>query len=621
MADETRDVRVKLSVDVGPEGDRALKDLEAAAKKAGEAIGRGAAYTPSKPVKPSAISSTPPGEPTQYGPARPVKPPKSAYEAAGDSGMDGGRSLRELAESSKKLAETASKVDKSKPGTTYGFADTPDATKSKAAAVAAAMNPPEEVARRGNEFARMVRDALEKPKSGDKTREAKRADEITPVGLTDERVKAIRNMQMGGIMSRVGTVQGFGQGMSEFGIPGGGMAQRAALPLALAGAAGSAALKGAQTFQDPFMTGTQKARSFIQDVVPGGSFALSVADTVSGRKAAMERAQFAGQEASVEARRRSELSSFQGSFNVAQAGRESRAAQFGRSSAVLPPGGTRATAEGERAFQEESRLYPLRVQAAKAEREATAATKERLAADQELNKLGAKARDLDTDRLKLAKSLSGEDSGPARERILQRIKVNEEETQAVANARRGAAGSQMEARQREAAARADVTRNQAAQLGAQAESAERRASTFAGSARMLGGMGAVERQQGLGALRAAKEFRLDQLPPELRQMAFQFGGEDIAKKAEREGAALPELAEFKKLAPTTYGDPEAERRKAADLTRQQAEKEFEADKALATSAAAAGKEMGKVTAEVINVLFDSFRTELKNSKLLSRSPA
>lgn len=619
MADETRDVKVNLSVDVGREGDAAIRSLEESAKRAGDALGKaaGAASSgPSKPVKPSPIAGPTPTPPGPY--VGPVKPPKSAAEAV----ADGSKQIRDLADSAKKLA------DATKPGTrgVYGFADPPDPMTSKARAAAQSL--PESVRGPGGfDFGQLTREATRAATTaavnapGPRGQRRRDHEDVRPIGLAEESTaKALRNLQMGGFMNRVGTVQAYGQGLSEFGLPGGSLLQRGALPIAAAGALGSAGLQTARILQDPYSTGTQMGRSFLRDVVPGGSTALSISDTVTGRAAEMEKAKVGGEVGGIRAGTRAELEAFRAQHNVQQAGLTSRAESFGRSRAVLPPDMARDSAAGERAFREESRLYPLRVQAARAEREATAASRERLAADQEMNKLASRGKDLDSERLKLTKALRDEDSGPGRERILRGLQVSEQEIQANQQAQRQAIQTRAEARNRETGARADVARNQAAQFGAQAENLEERAARSAGGARSLGMMNPLERRQAAMAVEAAQQFGLDALPPELKALAAQIAPETVGKQAEKLGAGTDEFKRLSAVAPADFaGDPEKLRQEAAEMRRKQAEKEFDADKMVATTAASVGKDMAKAVESVIKTIGESFERTLFNNLKIGRN--
>jgi hypothetical protein len=570
VADETREVEVKLNVGLGPGGDRALKTLEESSKRAGEALSR-------------AAGTSAPFRPTQPRPATPPAAP-SPGRGAGDI---------------------------------YGFADAPDRAGSKAALAASV--------RDLSDSAKKMATAAASPFRGMSLSGPDKAADKAKDKLSDD-LAILRNLHLGGIAGRAGQFQGYGKGLHELGFEGlGGMLSKGALPLGIASAVGSTAfnatMTGAKIFQDPFATRAQMGRSFLRDVVPLGSTALDVHDTVTGRAAEMERASLAGQQLGVDARRRSELSSFQGSYNVQQAGRVSQATSFANTSAILPPMVDRTTGVGERMFREESRLYPLRVQGAKAERDAASAAKERLAADQELAKLGAREKNRLEERNRLAKELTAEESGPARVRVLDRIKANEEEIQATANLRRQAAATQMEARNRETGARADVLRVDAAKLAAQAQNVTERAATSANFARSLGMMNPIERARTAAYAGLYERHGLEAMPQDIKEHLAGMFPETIGKEAERIGAGSPEFAAVragKKFGGEITGAPEDLRREAAELTKREAEKRFEADHMVATTAADAGRDFAKLVVEAMRIMFDSMKKSLADDRLVAR---
>lgn len=570
MADETREVEVKLNVGLGPGGDRAIKSLEESSKRAGEALSR-------------AAGSSAPFRPT---PPRPATPPPGPSTGRG-------------------------------AGDVYGFADAADRAGSKAALAASV--------RDLGESARKMATAAASPFRGMGLSGPDKAADRAREKLSDD-LSILRNLHLGGVAGRVGQIQGYGSGLSELGFKGaGGALSKGALPLGIAGAALSAAteatLKTAKIVQDPFATQAQMGRSLLREVVPFGDKILDIHDTITGRAAEMERASLAGQQLGVDVRRRSELSSFQGSYNVQQAGRVSQAMSFANTSAILPPSMDRTTGVGERMFREESRLYPLRVQGAKAERDAAAAAKERLAADQELAKLGAREKNRLEERNRLAKELTAEESGPARVRVLDRIKANEEEIQATANLRRQAASTQMEARNREAGARADVLRVDAAKLAAQAQNVTERAATSANFARTLGMMNPIERARTAAYAGLYERHGLEALPQDIKEHLAGMFPETVGKEAERIGAAAPEFAAVrmgKKFGGEITGAPEDLRREAAELTKREAEKRFEADRMVATTAADAGRDFAKLVVEAMRVMFDSMKKSLADDRLIAR---
>lgn len=425
-----------------------------------------------------------------------------------------------------------------------------------------------------------------------------------------------------GSVSRAGSVA---QGLQGMGFSGAAaLAQRAALPLAVAGKAFETVEKAAPYFYDKYSTGDQLSRRAVRDFLPGGERIQRFTDAVSGRE-------FKYEQARIDAQRRgfaeqAQQEQFRSNLSINPQIAASRGAEqyYRTGTPVMPSLINRSSAEGERAFREEQRILPLKQAEARAEKDMVVATKERIANAKELSNIGAYGRKLAGERLELENKLkrSENQSGASRERILQQIKTVNDAIGANAGTERQASGQFYESVRRQAEAKAELGKARTrTRLIGEAENLEARADTAAGAARRLGGMNAFDRAFGLQAARMIRERgSVEGLPPELVQAAMGFAPETIGKIIERTGS---ETAEFKagvaEFNADFAGSPEELRRRATELRRDAAQIEFKIDAATASEVTRSFEAAGRDIARLISLGLDKMKAELENTIRLGRN--
>lgn len=419
---------------------------------------------------------------------------------------------------------------------------------------------------------------------------------------TTKRAVALGSFGFGETAGTAGRLSGAATGLDSLGFTGAATAlQRAALPLAVAGAAFGGAEKVAGYAYDKYSTGAQLGRQAVRDFVPGGERVQRFVDAMTGRAAGYEQAAIDSQMRGAEGQYRNRLAGFEQGYNPQQAGREGYARAAAGQRAVLPTVFDRSSAVGERAYREEQRLLPLKREQAKAEREYAQATAERLSAQQELNKASARARALEGERANLERDLQrGENqSGVSRQNVLLKIRnINTDLSGAYANQQTAIQQSAAaRGREAEAGGAARLARARTDLLG-RADVLDERAQTARSTASGLGALNPFEQMQAVQAAAfIAERGSVAGLPPELVQMGLTGGRKAVSaiieqsgmnSEAYKLGAANPLLA-----ADFPTGDPNALQKEADTLRQQFAEVEDSVNKQVASALAASFKNVGK----------------------------
>lgn len=445
--------------------------------------------------------------------------------------------------------------------------------------------------------------------------------------LIAERSAILSRLGLGGAARVMGQASSFAGGLQGAGATGAAaLVQRAAVPLAVAGLVANTAEKVAGYAYDRYSTDAQIGRQAVRDLVPGGERAQRFIDALSGRAAGMEQADIQGRIGTAGVQARLSASQFALGANPQQAGREGLAAAYRGQSAVAPSVFDRATALGERAYREEQRLLPLKLAEARAEREAAAASRERLATQSELSRLTARGVELTRQRRALEGKLTedGYGSGASRQEVLRRIENVNQEVGGNLAQQRAAREALVGAEGRDAQARGerDKARRRTELLG-RAETLEDRADTAAGAARRLGGMSEYDRAFGLRAARLVQQRgSADGLPEELLSAALAFAPNTVGKIVERTGAgsaAFRAASADPAFAADYGGDPTDLRRQAAEARRQLAGEEFDIDARVAGQSAAAGRDLGQFVGNVIRQEFETAKREILNAVRLGRN--
>lgn len=429
----------------------------------------------------------------------------------------------------------------------------------------------------------------------------------------------------GGFGQSVAGNTNFASGLNNLGFSGAaGLAQRAAIPLAIAAQSAKLAEFAANAHYDVYSTQAQKGRSFVREFVPGGEKIQNFVDAVSGRRAGYEQADIEAQQANARGNFRNQLDAFQAGFRPRQASAEALAKSFAGQRAVTPSVFNRGDVLGERAFREEQRVLPLRQAAAKAERDVAQATSERLANERELSGLSKTGIDLTKQRGVLEKALNKDEnaSGVSRERILKQIEsVNQELTGNLHNQRSAREGI-LSSGQREVGAQGELTRaNLRADLEGRASVLESRGQQGLSTAGALGSLNPYERQFAVEALKNAEQYGWDAIPPEAQSAVSRIAperAEKLRQKAGLSSSAYGALgaAGFSDIAPS---DPQAMITQADRLRQQLSQGEFDADKNQAQKFAELGRGFGRDVANIMIQLLEGALSEIQNRVLRGRN--
>ncbi len=437
-----------------------------------------------------------------------------------------------------------------------------------------------------------------------------------------------------------------------------GLTTRLAIPLAVAHQVFSATKTIAAVHNDEYLSEGQKGRALFKGLVPGGESALDWYDTVSGRKRDMERA-------SEEAGRRSIVTDAvnTGASNRYQLGAvvdqyQIRGATLGKSEAVHMAQIDRSTGMGERRFEIESRMLPLRERAARADRESVIANGRVGAALKQQTGLREEGVQLAMQEAYIAKRLaqpntpgtadkvarsaaylsnpllgagldamgmfrgSGAPEGAERLDLLEQQK--DVSTRRLANlelqkqsardvgSRKGEAGL----------ADAEIMKARAGMLRGEGDIAEYNATTAGDSAVRLAGMGVGGRMQAKMFFDMAKSNpQLLASVPEIAAGASQYAPKETRKMLEQVGESLPE---YREGAQRGYADFPVrtsiadERRRGTALHNEAATDDLRAEaraaKSLSDSYSETLMKLAEINSREMNARLAAFETKLKEGR-------
>jgi hypothetical protein len=372
---------------------------------------------------------------------------------------------------------------------------------------------------------------------------------------------------------------------------------------------------------NPYVTSGQAERNAFRNFAPFGGRVQDLVDALSGRTGRMQAADVQGRFGAAEVGFRSEVAGMQLGLNPILAGRSQFAGAFNRQQAVLPPVVDRTTGLGEREFREASRLVPLKQQVLQAERQTAAAVGERLQSQIELGKLEQRGKDLQTERFRIERRISQEQTGPERLKALRDMENLNQEVQNNANLQKQARQQVYESSVKEAQARGEVERTRIrADLIGRAENLEERAGMAAGTARRLGVMNPIEQAMAVQSVRLLEQYGPQNLPPEIVQQALSIAPEKSGKLVEQAGARSRAFQELREVAPEdAAGSPEELRRQAAELRQQAAKREFDIDRTVARTVADSGRDLGEFFTATFRSFTDAVKREVENGLRIGKT--
>lgn len=435
-----------------------------------------------------------------------------------------------------------------------------------------------------------------------------------PAARQDETLRILQNLQMGGFAGRMGKYQNIGQGLEAVGFSRGGAALGRAAPFLAAAEAGGDFAKTAITLgHDPYLTTGQMGRQLMGQM-PGGETLRSWIDAISGRAAGMELAAIGGAKQSATISAESGLQRQIGQFMPAQARKEELAQQLREAKPILMGSVDRTTAVGERTFRETSRLLPLRRELARADREAAAASWERVNAERETMKLDVQLVNIRKQQAALQEKINRDQgSGVDRQNMLVEMAGINQRYQATLANRQAAQDTLIGAKNREAEARGQSLLRRADIREAEAANLEERAATAASSARGLGAMTPVDRAFAVQSLKALQQYGPDSIPPEMLAQALSIAPQTAGKIVESRGANTPEFRELARIAPADFaGDPEKLRQDAQKARDEAEEFRIKAQQDVTAAAAEAGRDFGKFLTTIMKELIRTAKLEIDN---------
>lgn len=340
---------------------------------------------------------------------------------------------------------------------------------------------------------------------------------------------------LGAGVSTFGNITALGEAAKLSGYSGvGGVIGKAALPIALAAGGLEAGKTASRLSQDEYLTDAQRERGFVRSNVVG-RYISDTFDTFSGRARGMERAEeqreLRNQVGGVQIQRQEFLQGIanrRGQAAAAMRGAEGLKGTFRGNT-------SRDSVESRLAYEQESRMLPLRKQTARAEQEYATAKYAAMNAQTTLNKLETDGNTLAEKRSQLQGRLNNVASGPQRQDILYQLESNKNLLDANITQRQKA---------RDFAANAVQTREDALTGVNAARTGERRgtlenlqmregrAESRAENLGMLGRVGLQKSQIALGIIEsvgfenAPEEFKREAaaaFPEKVRQMAIAAG--------------------------------------------------------------------------------------------------
>lgn len=229
---------------------------------------------------------------------------------------------------------------------------------------------------------------------------------------------------LGAGVSTFGNITALGEAAKLSGYSGaGGVIGKAALPLALAAGGLEMGKTASRLSQDEYLTDAQRERGFVRSNIVG-RYISDTFDTFSGRARGMERAEeqrtLRGEMTGVQVQRQEFLQGIgnrRGQAVAAMRGAEGLKGTFRGST-------QRDSVESRLAYEQESRLLPLRKQTARAEQEYATAKYAAMNAQTTINKLETEGNSLAEKRIQLSKRRDQVGSGPERQDILYQLENN-----------------------------------------------------------------------------------------------------------------------------------------------------------------------------------------------------
>lgn len=425
----------------------------------------------------------------------------------------------------------------------------------------------------------------------------------------------LNKLGMGGIANRMGTIQGYGEALGELGFSrlGGMLARPGVAGVAAAGLAlTDMSAKVAASASDTYLTQGQFGRAAFRDVVPFGKHLQGWADAFGGRAAAMERQDVASQMRRAELTGTNRTEAFNLQHHPQYAGMVERSNQLSRADPVVMGRIDQTTGAGRIAFQEESRMLPLRREFAKLQREEAVATKERVGAEREMFLLQSKEAELVRKARAAQKALDrDEGGGEGRQRLIREasdateaVKLNAE---LLIQARQNVTG----AVGREGAATAATAAGRAGLLEGQAANRDARASRIQSAAEQFGMMDPFERAFAADSVSTAQKYGLDALTPEQKGAAARAAPQTIAALAERSGTANTDFRRLQSYAPDELGGGTAqENRDRATELRAEAERfRIRGEAEAARQTEASGRDLGGFVAREVKKLVEAAKAE------------
>ncbi len=412
------------------------------------------------------------------------------------------------------------------------------------------------------------------------------------------RAQSYSQSGMSGIGHRMAGIGGMASGAKGLGFAGAaGAMSKAAGPAGFAIAGMDAAASGARIMNDPFATGDQKARSFAK-MAPGGETVMNWADSFSGRAAGMEMNKFDAQKRSAGVSAALEHSAFAMSYNPQQAGYSATAAAYRGGSAVTGGVHDRSTTAGRTAAEDAQKMLPYRQATAKAEREMATATAQRVASQKDLNGLEKAEYRVIQDIAKMSKQLDDEGgSGVDRDAKVKLLNAKIQEGEGINAQVKQAAQSLRSARGQEAQAGGEYSKAQSREkLLGQADILGGRAAEAQQTARSLGGMNPMERQQAFDVMKMIKDGAdPDMVPPQLKALAQQAFPAEFSAAIEEKGRSSGVMGQATAAGFRGAGDYVALGKQADTLREQAGKEEYAADTKIAATMERSGQELGNAT--------------------------
>jgi hypothetical protein len=403
-----------------------------------------------------------------------------------------------------------------------------------------------------------------------------------------------------------------------------GLAQRAALPLAVASGVGSmmnTVGQAARIHHNPFATNEEKGRALFR-MLPGGETMQSFVDSITGREGRMQTIEKQGRQAMAQARGEQRVMSVFGGLEPGQQGRGMLAATYavqqnrGMAAGTFHPVMDRSSARGDVAFQNEMKLIPARKELLRTERELAKATAERQASEQHMKSLSNKQLELSKDRARVERELRQQDnqSGPNRFRKQNELARILQEQQAYGEQQASHAQSLTGARQAEAQAKGAVGAASAGMKRAEADVKQAAADRSMGTARTLGEMDPLQRQQGMNVLKMLQEgANPDLLPADMKALARQVAPAEYDKIITRHGAQTETFQAGKQAGLVGFeGDPFQLQKEADQLRREGDEGEFKAEGQAAQEVADAGRGLANTIKGYVEKMIEAVKREIEN---------